>query len=315
MALRSRRCSKLGFPVVQYPAFSQPPGGDRLQAALTSRFLRPVRADLEALFWTLRAEADAALSAHPPRDGRAYPYGACKEICVDVLARLAQRLRRPRLPAERALVAFSANRGVIRQQWGVLREAHFHNALEVGSLYVDVSNDTVDLAKPKVEILPMRESGLALIEGPGHFVRIAELYWKVRVYANTILPGLAPLFPFLAIDENGRVQLHSKTYYMRWLFIKDGFRDAEHWLTLAPEPSGDLTSGLRALCPEDVLATSPVTGREAAVAACRDLRARRGVKWEAWDREMCALYDRVPVVQWTGSTSQISPAAAPNLVA
>lgn len=292
--------------------FPQPLGGDRLQAALTARFLKPVAPALEALFWALRAETDAALGREAPdRNGRAYPYGCCREICGDVHARLNGRLRQPKSAAERALAAFLANGGQIRQRWGVLRDNYFQNALEVGSLYVDVSNDTVDVTKPKVEILPMREAGLVLIDGPEHFARIAERYWKVDLYANIVLPGLAPLFPFLAIDGQGRVKLYSRTLYMRRLFIGDRFRSAQRWLAQAPEPSADLVRSFRALCPEDILAANPSPGREVGLQVCRDLRIRRGADWDAWDREMCAAYDRVPIIQWSESRSDADRATAP----
>ena len=114
--------------------------------------------------------------------------------------------------------------------WGALRDRYFQNAVQLGALYVDVSNDTVDARKAKVEILPMKESGLALVRDAAHFVRIASGYWDMAFYANTALPSLAPVFPMIAVDRKGRIQIQNKSGYMMRLFGADGFHLAERWL-------------------------------------------------------------------------------------
>ena len=58
-------------------------------------------------------------------------------------------------PVERAIREFIGKGGAFRSVWGVLREQYFQNAIQLGGLYVDVSNDTVVVTKPKVEILPI----------------------------------------------------------------------------------------------------------------------------------------------------------------
>jgi hypothetical protein len=103
---------------------------DRLQSALTRRFLIPALPALEATFLALRTESDLALSeAGGGRYGRPYPYGMCLEITNDVMARLNARPGRPRSAGERALNAFFAQGGQGRMVWGVLRDNYFQNAI------------------------------------------------------------------------------------------------------------------------------------------------------------------------------------------
>jgi hypothetical protein len=40
---------------------------------------------------------------------------------------------------------------VLKKVFVLLKGRYFQNALQLGNLYVDVANDTVDTAKPKLE--------------------------------------------------------------------------------------------------------------------------------------------------------------------
>ena len=269
---------------------------DRLQTALTRRFLLPALPALEVTFLTLRAEADAVLSSGARiRRGKPYPYGYCLEITTEVARNFRARVSEGRSAGERALKAFLDKGGRGKVIWGALRGRYFQNAIQLGSFYVDVSNDTVDPRKPKVEILPMAESGMEQIRDAAHFARIAELYWDVRAYANTILPSLAPLFPIVIVDGEGRTSLQARMNYMMRLFGSDGFSRAEQWLREAPAAPEAIVRAFRAACPEDVLAASPRVGAAAGVEACRRLRAGETLIDAAWMDRMVALFDRAPI--------------------
>ncbi len=271
---------------------------DRLQTALTKRFLLPALPSVEAALLEIRAETDAILApGATARRDKPYPYGYCYEITADVIGRLRQAAARRRSPGERALDAFFRHGGRGTLIWGALRGLYLQNAIQFGPLYVDVSNDTVDVNKAKVEILPMAESGFELLRDAAHFAQITELYWGVRTYANTVLPALAPLFPMLIVDREERVLLQSKTGYMMRLFGTDGFRRAERWLREGPPAPEEIERELRVHCPEEILAASPVTGVEAAVSACRELREARTKIDEAWVSRMAADFDRVPMIR------------------
>lgn len=271
---------------------------NRLQTALTRRFLLPVLPELETLFLAMRAETDREMAANAfARRDKAYPYGYCLEITQDVVTNLRARNARARSSAARALSAFLKHGGVATMVWGVLRDRYFQNAIQLGSLYVDVANDSVDPLKPKVEILPMAESGLELVRDIPHFARIAERYWGVRCYANTALPALAPLFPVIIVDPDQRVLLQSKTGYMMRLLASDRFQKSERWLSAAPEPPLAVVQGVRNNCPADILAANPAATREASLEACRALRGRAASLDAAWIDRMGEMFDRVPQIR------------------
>lgn len=258
----------------------------------------PVLPELETLFLAMRAETDAVLKPEASaRREKPYPYGYCLEITQDVVKGLRVRSGAIRTPATRALSAFLKHGGVGTVVWGVLRDRYFQNAIQLGSLYVDVANDSVDPNKPKVEILPMAESGLALVRDVAHFARIAESYWGVRCYANTALPALAPLFPLIVVDPAQRILLQSRTGYMMRLLASDRFRGSEQWLSAAPEAPQAVVTALRQNCPPDILAANPTATLEAALETCRALRASAMTVDAAWIERMGAMFDRVPQIR------------------
>jgi len=244
----------------------------------------PAQADLFSFFLELRAETDQEFqSAGCALYGSPYPYGYCREITFDVLARLRQRLTLPGLCAgSRALQTFQAAGGEIRCVWGVLRGKYFQTALQCGDLYVDVANDTVVITKPKVEILPMAESGLEAVRDAWHFAAIAETYWGMQIYANHAFPSWAPLIPMIGVNSQRAVSLQSPSAYMAGLFQRDEFRQAEAWLAAGPSPPPWLVEAVRSYGSPELLAANPETGAEAAATACRSARERGLATSKAW---------------------------------
>lgn len=268
---------------------------DATQTALTERFLLPALPAIEAALLDLRVDTDRALAGKVPTyKGKAYPYGCCHEITLDVMGRIAAFAAQRRSPGQQALNDFFQHGGTGKLVWGVLRDSYFQNAIHLGGLYVDVSNDTVDIAKSPVEILPMAEAGLVLIQDAVHFARVAERYWDARAYANTLLPSLAPLFPVVLVDAEGRVSIQSNTGYMKRLLATDGFARSEHWLRTGPRLPDVLARAFRNACPPDLQAANAEVGLDAAVAACQALRG--GVIDAAWVWRMSEAFARVPAV-------------------
>lgn len=213
-----------------------------MQSELTACWLQPLGQALFDHCRTMRAETDAVLATQLPNAaGKPYPYGRCEEITQHFHGRLQARLRRPEHPVEQALAGFVNEGGWLRSVWGVLREQYFQNALQMGTLYVDVSNDTVVVTKPPVEILPMEASGLVAVRDLGHFRQTAERYWGATLYANHLVPTLAPLLPIVSVSPGKLVPgLQSACDYMIELMRCDGFHQAEAWLRDGPPPPPDL---------------------------------------------------------------------------
>ncbi len=262
-----------------------------LQAELTERWLSGRAEALMAYFLALRAETDACLAPRLPyAAGRAYPYGRCEEITRELHARLARRLRQPAEPMEQVLHGFIKQGGLVRTVWGVLREQYFQNAIQFGSLYVDVSNDTVVVSKPKVEILPIEASGLVNVSDLAHFRRTAERYWGATLYANHLVPSLAPLLPMVSVSPGKLMPgLQSACDYMIGLMCRDGFEQAETWLRDGPPPPPDLV--LRDT-PADLRPWTDDAASES-VAACRRARSAGCQTDEDWRRARVMDYRRM----------------------
>ncbi len=264
------------------PLPQQPAPVTRRQAELTARHLAPLREPLAGLLRALRAETDAALAPRlGPVAGRAYPFGRCQPITEDVGSRLRARLAEGGGAPERAIRRFIAAGGTVRPIWGALRGRYFQNALQFGGLYVDVANDTVTVTKPKVEILPLAESGFEAIRGPGHFAEVAARYWGARLFANHALPELAPLLPLISQVPGAAPRLQSATDYMIDLLRRDGFAPSEAWLAEGPPPPAELVEALQARARSALGGAAPA-GREAALEACRRARAAGAAGDTAW---------------------------------
>lgn len=252
------------------------------QYELTGRLLLPRQAGLLAFWQRARNEADQELQLHQPfKSGKAYPLGQCLEIARRVFGIVEGWLCSPNpifspalSPAEQqgldALREFFAAGGVLRLVWGALREQYFQNAMQLGSLYVDVANDTVVREKPPVEILPFQDCGLLAIRDFFHFAEIARRYWGGELYPNHLFPHLAPWFPWISVVPGTGVQLEAGNDYMIALTRQDGFRSAQQVLEQAAPPAA-LPAVIAPFFAETTLGFTP-DGRSAALAGCETLR-------------------------------------------
>ncbi len=274
------------------------------QAELTARWLAPLGDALFDYCRALRAEVDTVLALQLPfAAGKAYPYGRCEEITQQVHNQLQERLRRPEHAVERALRGFIAEGGGVRPVWGVLREQYFQNALQMGTLYVDVSNDTVFVTKPPVEIVSMEASGLVPVRDLAHFRQTAERYWGATLYANHLVPTLAPLLPMVSVSPGKLLpSLQSACDYMIELMRRDDFHQAETWLREGPPPPADLKL---AWLPADLKpwTTEP---RQEAVQACQRARAARAAIDPNW--RVARVSDYLRLVRGASAASRLTPA-------
>lgn len=251
------------------------------ERALAERFLLPALAELEAFFHAVRAQVEPALkAAQPVKMGKAFPLGQCLEISLaaqELLARIdPATLEGAAVRGHAAFRAFLQAGGSWRQVWGDLRGEFFQNAFQLGTLYVDVANDTVTPTKPKVEILPFEQARYVSIADFRHFARLAERYWKDRVYPNHVLPELAPYCPLVHVNPQGVALLREASDYMFALAQAAQFRHSEEVLADAPMPAELFEHVARALAGAGfAVAPDPAEGRRRALALCRDWRAQR----------------------------------------
>ncbi|MFV3126248.1 hypothetical protein [Niveispirillum sp. KHB5.9] len=284
----------------------------RVQKALSARFLLPVQDEIFDLLMGIRLDLDEGLRRlYPEREGKLYPLGCCREISNAVRQHLLQRLRNPQSRAERAISAFIRGGGVYRPIWGALRGCYFQNATQFGSLYVDVSNDTVTVTKPKVEILPIEEAGLEAIRDIPHFVEIAQAYWKARVFANHVIPSLAPLVPVITVTPKGTVVFESASGYMIGLMMRNAFRDAQEWLASGPPPPPGLIAAVEPRLAPDLRLAPGLDGRQAAVDACIAAREAGCHKDTAWSDARVSDYVRMQQNAAQGGLSNANSRTSP----
>jgi hypothetical protein len=245
------------------------------QQLLTNLHLSPILPALESFLCKIRCQIDMQMQqTQPVKFGKKYPLGQCLEITL-----LAQKyFENPiinvggeeDLIGYRAFDAFRRAGGSIRHVWGDLRGEYFQNAFQIGSLYVDMANDTVVSTKPKIEILPFMQANFVPIRDYFHFKDIAQRYWRDRVYPNHLLPELAPYFPLLHINELGQISVRYNAKYMLCLNLIKKFEPAQS--ILSGEILNEITFDELAITLKDCgakLALDPYHGRQKALHHCQ----------------------------------------------
>lgn len=249
------------------------------ESILTQQFLQPHLASIEVYFFELRNRLDPHLQlASPIKQGKPYPLGQCLEISTAIehllISLPTSALSSEAAKGDLAIKNFVAHGGTIRQIWGDLRGQYFQNAFLFGSLYIDVSNDTVVASKPKVEILPFEQANLKAIRDYQHFVNVAQNYWGTRAFPNHIFPEVAGYAPVMLQKSNGNVQLFSSSDYMVSLNLREQFEPSRRFLaenTLDLDTFNTIKTNLANLQARFPTAENPEQGRQLALAECHRL--------------------------------------------
>ncbi|XOV78793.1 MAG: hypothetical protein ACFHVJ_17965 [Aestuariibacter sp.] len=214
--------------------------------------MAPVIEPLLQELLVLRESVDANLSgALPELRGKSYPLGRCREIRDAVYDALQSSLEKPVTPGLQALRNYAGQTGGIQKVWGDLRSQYFQNAMYVGDYYIDVANDTVDINKPKIEILPKETSGLRTITDYQHFAEVARNYWKTDIYSNHVFGFIAPVLPLILVYPEGDVQLAVANDHMIQLTRESAFQHSIdallHFPPAPDEVAAELLQASRAL--------------------------------------------------------------------
>lgn len=245
------------------------------QLLLTEQHLLPAAPALLVLMQGIRAKLDPVLhAAQPVKWGKPYPLGQCLEITLAVKRQL-RTLNPAALDGESArghaaLAAFLRDGGAMHQVWGDLRGEYFQNAFLAGTLYIDVSNDTVVPTKPPVEILPFEQARLSPVADFAHYARLAARYWKAQLVPNHLIPALAPYYPLIGVIPGAGVRLEADSGYMVALTHAQGFAPSRAVLAAAAMDAALFATLAQALGGDALwqLASDPVQGRAMALHAC-----------------------------------------------
>lgn len=209
-------------------------------------FSREELQELEKQLVMLRIDADLTLlPKYPYFATKPYPLGRCKEIRDEVHTRLLDALKTSSSAAMQKISQYVQNGGVIEKAWGSLRDEYFQNAMIIDKWYVDVSNDTVYPNKPRVEILLLENANFHPIETFEKFIQIAKNYWQVEVYANTVLPALAPYFPLICVNDKGASWLAAGNDVMVAVAMNSQYQLSERVLSQTTPPPNHVVASWR----------------------------------------------------------------------
>jgi hypothetical protein len=133
-----------------------------------------------------------------------YPKGACMGVThaiYNVITKYPAMFAES--PLDRLRI-FKEAGGVFKPLWGSIRNIYFQNAMQVGSHYIDVANDTVDIKKPSTDEAPMEDSGFKNFETFGEYARVRASYTGDRIYRNNFIPSLLPYRPLWLVNPTSR---------------------------------------------------------------------------------------------------------------
>lgn len=189
-------------------------------ARMTRRYLAPIRDNLLRMARHYRQEADICLQKQPDAASTAndftsriaqqpYPIGYCRQIRDHVWDNLVQT----------PLVCSLRRQGIIwKKIYFIEKGRWFQNAIQCGNWILDVAHDTVNATDPPVICETLDEAGWENLDNWFRFAEIAVQYYRLTVYPNLYFPLLFPIIPFLAVRENGRLEL---LYCQQMLFLLD----------------------------------------------------------------------------------------------
>tara|TARA_R110002124_G_scaffold29013_1_gene101604 strand:- start:1360 stop:2352 length:993 start_codon:yes stop_codon:yes gene_type:complete len=197
------------------------------------RDMYELRAETDAHF---RALLTAKASDGPHRDsgtatGAAdYPISFCLEITRHMLALMSREPVPVHMTGLQALHNFVRAGGQVKRVWGALRGGYFQNAIQVGTYYLDVANDTVTVTKPKIEMLLLADANFNNITSFFEFARVGQAYWKARIIPNIYFPNVAPFLPAIAFDAQGVMRFEARNSYMFPMNMASRFRSGRDFV-------------------------------------------------------------------------------------
>jgi len=154
-----------------------------------------------------------------------YPKGCCKFITDMINTRVMD-------PKNDSLLLKLSESGVlVKGIYGISDGKYFQNAFQVGDLYIDVSNDTVDPKKEQVVVMPLDEVQFENIDSYETYLDVIENYWGCTVFPNHLFPALSLVAPYLAITQwNGLCFLSDHRPTAVLPDMQDGFGGAKRVL-------------------------------------------------------------------------------------
>lgn len=116
----------------------------------------------------------------------------------------------------------------LKNEWTIFKQIYwtydmkyFQNAIQIGDYYLDVSNDTVDPSKEKIDYSRLNESLFRNFSNYSDYCDVIESYRKAEVFPNIYFTEIAFSYPFFVL-HNGKIEFI-------WHHVSLMFSDAINW--------------------------------------------------------------------------------------
>jgi len=189
---------------------------NRLVAPRTGELLEAARICRRIADGELRAAmaAGETLPGGKGLDPSIYPIDFCFAICNRVFELLSEMPPVPELCAQ----------GVLWKKIYFIQDScFFQNAIQCGDYLLDVAYDTYTPALPPVSCNRLNEVKWEPLNDYRQTGLVAEQYYRLRLFPNLYFPELFPVAPFLALHENGQLNLFWHEHLLFFMDFDENF--------------------------------------------------------------------------------------------
>ncbi len=127
------------------------------------------------------------------------------------------------------LLEFLNSGGIFKPVWGQRAGIVYQTAIQLGSYYIDIANDTVDLNEPKVEINLMKNSKFKNINDLTEYSNINKIYCNNSLIPNFLYPNISSSFPFFIISKENQVYFHQSPYITGLIHNSKGMKLVDYF--------------------------------------------------------------------------------------
>lgn len=154
-----------------------------------------------------------------------YPIGFCREITDAVVDLLKNVIKNKNHPLYFIQEFINLDEYYdIRTHWCIAKDdEYFQNIIQIGTLIIDCSNDTV--LRPKEKVLVFRnlnETQYAPIDNFFDVEKISNIYWNSQLIPNLFFPKIISFFPSLLIDEDLKITFNLQFAIISLNLISNG---------------------------------------------------------------------------------------------
>lgn len=196
------------------------------QRELAQKYILPIIDELMDLIILSRIEFDreylelnssnggSANAIYGEIDIHHYPVGHCSIIRDGVFEMMKKS----------DVVESLIEKGILfKQLFVILDGSYTQNAIQLGNLFIDVANDTVNPKKEAVYCEAIEDINFENLKEYNSYYEMVENYLNLKLYPNLYLPKIADIFPMIALDVEGRCTLFMQQEVILYKDISENF--------------------------------------------------------------------------------------------